>query len=172
MIAWNDGTSLYHYGILGQKRGERRYQNFDGTYTEEGLRRKRLTYSSGNYTVEGKKKGGNNNNPKSRKINETKNALNAVSEITNKTQDVVNTVSNVSNKDIPDEIKNMSDDELRKMVNRMSLENNYVNLNNNRQNTGKDYLNSVLRIAGDVASISANAATIMLAIWTIKNSVG
>lgn len=32
---------LQHYGILGQKWGERRYQNPDGTYTEEGLKRKR-----------------------------------------------------------------------------------------------------------------------------------
>lgn len=36
-----DKTTLSHYGILGQKWGERRYQNPDGTYTEEGLRRKR-----------------------------------------------------------------------------------------------------------------------------------
>ena len=34
---WDDGTSLYHYGIPGQKWGVRRYQNYDGSYTEEGL---------------------------------------------------------------------------------------------------------------------------------------
>ena len=36
------GQELYHHGILGQKWGLRRYQNEDGTYTEEG----RLRYFS------------------------------------------------------------------------------------------------------------------------------
>ena len=30
---------LYHHGILGQKWGIRRYQNFDGSYTKAGLER-------------------------------------------------------------------------------------------------------------------------------------
>lgn len=38
-VHWDDGTSLYHYGIPGQKRGVRRYQNPDGSLTEEGKRR-------------------------------------------------------------------------------------------------------------------------------------
>lgn len=38
-IYWNDGTSLYHYGIKGQRWGDRRYQNEDGSLTEEGRKR-------------------------------------------------------------------------------------------------------------------------------------
>ena len=34
-----EGQELYHHGILGQKWGIRRYQNFDGSYTQAGLER-------------------------------------------------------------------------------------------------------------------------------------
>ena len=36
---WSSGTELYHYGIPGQKWGQRRYQNPDGSLTEEGRAR-------------------------------------------------------------------------------------------------------------------------------------
>ena len=36
---WNE--ELYHWGILGMKHGRRQYQNIDGTWTEEGLARRR-----------------------------------------------------------------------------------------------------------------------------------
>lgn len=43
-----DGNELMHYGISGQKHGLRRYQNEDGTLTEEGKARyeKKKDYSS------------------------------------------------------------------------------------------------------------------------------
>lgn len=38
-------TYLIHYGTLGQKWGVRKYQNEDGTWTDEGLRRRRKEQS-------------------------------------------------------------------------------------------------------------------------------
>lgn len=42
-------NSLQHHGILGQKWGVRRFQNSDGTYTEEGKARRREDNYSNDY---------------------------------------------------------------------------------------------------------------------------
>lgn len=54
-----DGSSLCHYGILGQKWGVRRFQNKDGTLTAEGRRRLKSDRtedsSSSDHKVSGRK---------------------------------------------------------------------------------------------------------------------
>ena len=39
MTIWGASNELYHHGIKGQKKGFRRFQNEDGSLTEEGRRR-------------------------------------------------------------------------------------------------------------------------------------
>lgn len=156
MKEWNDGSALYHYGILGQKRGERRFQNPDGTYTEEGLKRKRATYPTKDQI-------------KNRVVDsgQVKSALNQGKQITDNLRNL--------NKDIPSkskdwDVNNKTDQELRNEVNRMLLENQYINLKNQRTaKTGREYLNDVLSVAGDVLAIGASVAAIYQAVWTIRN---
>lgn len=39
MWQYNDPNALMHYGVKGMKWGVRRYQNYDGSYTQRGLAR-------------------------------------------------------------------------------------------------------------------------------------
>ena len=48
-------NELYHYGVKGQKWGIRRYQNLNGTLTEEGKIRYEVDPKTGEASAEGKK---------------------------------------------------------------------------------------------------------------------
>ena len=54
------------------------------------------------------------------------------------------------------EAKNMSDDDLKKLTNRMNLENNYMNAKNVQ--AGKDKVENFLAIAGSTLAVASSAA--------------
>lgn len=70
---------LYHYGILGQKWGVRRFQNEDGSLTKEGLARYR-DKDTGNLSREGIKQAQNDIN----ELNKVKNRYAALGKEYNK----------------------------------------------------------------------------------------
>lgn len=100
-------NQLYHYGILGQKWGVRRYQNKDGTRTSAGKKRDRRHGKSEDHmkSQSAKKKG-------------------------------------------PD---GLSNDELRKLNERLQLEENYKRLTVEKLEKGESWVKQSIRNAGQQA---------------------
>lgn len=66
------------------------------------------------------------------------------------------------------DISKMSDDELRKLVNRMGMEQQYSNLSSSRISKGQSYVQDILSIAGSSMTATASALTIALMIKKLK----
>ena len=54
------------------------------------------------------------------------------------------------------EAKNMSDDDLKKLTNRLNLENNYMNAKNVQ--SGKDRVDNILSVVGGTLAVASSAA--------------
>lgn len=115
----NEAT-LYHHGIKGQKWGVRRYQNKDGTLTAAGKKREQKM------------------NDKLKSANKELKKLRAENESLKKTS---STTSN--------SINELSDDELRKRINRLNMEKQYAEMYNQvhprKPNPGKEFAVRMLR---------------------------
>lgn len=142
-------NAFYHSGIKGMRWGIRRFQNEDGTYTEAGKARRRESEGD----ILARKVSYDN----ASKI--ASNAKNAVLEI-----DKMRKMS----KKQDNSIKEMSDDELRKRVNRLNMERQYSQLTQPEVSKGANYAASVLSIAGSVLAIGASVTTIALGIQKLK----
>lgn len=132
---------LYHYGILGQKWGLRRYQNADGTLTPEGrermLARARKYESKANTTV------GENHSAKLKRAKLNQKAKDARYEV--KKSDLKKARLKKSENNAKKSVKDMSDDELRREIARAKLENEYNQLHPKHVSAGQKFASYVFK---------------------------
>lgn len=138
----NSGNELYHYGVPGMKWGVRR--------------------TSGQIKTERTNKQINNLG-KGSVI--SKNS----SSIANDAKNIVSTIGKgkAYNK-AQKELSKMSDDELKKRVNRMNLEQQYSNMSVNKTSKGRSYVENTLAVAGSALAITGSALSIALSIKQLK----
>jgi hypothetical protein len=163
---------------VGLRFGKRKYQNPDGTLTPAGQAR----FESERKKNAIKKKDNRVKDEEdlidpSRWVQEdAESAINA----SKASENLIQTISNIRNKrleravePIDIDLSGVEDDELRKQVNRMQLENQYARLYTEKMQAeamkGRQYLDRVLEVAGSVLAISTSALTLSLAIKKLVN---
>ena len=144
-------NELYHYGVLGMRWGVRRYQNKDGSLTKAGQKR----YNKEMAKVREKNKALNNSiktKAKLEKLESKKKELKEKEKSFKNGKSASDMVKKDETSTKSKRISDMSDDELRAMVNRMMLEKNSMDLQRqisslNAQNvsTGRKIANTVMK---------------------------
>lgn len=183
---------LYHHGIKGQKWGIRRFQNKDGSRTADGKaqqrkeRRKNIVkgvalagaaagiagagvatnrYGAYDRTIKNGK--GKENSSPAEKI--TKEVSTAFDDTNKLVRSFGNAQRELERYKFQEEAKTMTDDELRKRINRINLEKQYADVNTREIQTGFDKAADILQIGGSIAGIAASAAIVATTLKGLKN---
>ena len=142
-----NADELKHYGIKGMKWGVRRFQNSDGSLTADGKKR----YS------------GDNLKDIQKQVNQGKNVVDGVKKTKAKAAE------KRTEKKIKDDLSQMSDKELRDIVNRLNMEERYTQVMKSRGvETGKSRVDKILEYAGTALTIGSSALSIMIAIKELQ----
>lgn len=135
---------LYHSGIKGMKWGIRRYQNKDGSLTPAGIKRynrevQKLKDREASIKAKEKaKKYQDKLDKKKSELDDREAALKGGSSKPSTSKPAANKQSGVKS------VKDMSDAELRSVVNRLQLEQQYRSLAPQQVSKGKKFVDSVL----------------------------
>ena len=142
-----NADELKHYGIKGMKWGVRRFQNSDGSLTADGKKR----YS------------GDNLKDIQKQVNQGKNVVDGVKKTKAKAAE------KRTEKKIKDDLSQMSDKDLRDIVNRLNMEERYMQVMKSRDvQVGKSKADKILDYAGTALTIGSSALSIMIAIKELQ----
>ena len=142
-----NADELKHYGVKGMKWGVRRFQNSDGSLTADGKKR----YS------------GDNLKDIQKQVNQGKNVVDGVKKTRTKAAEKQH------EKKIKSDLSQMSDKELRDIVNRLNMEERYTQVMKSRGvETGKNRADKILEYAGTALTIGSSALSIMIAIKELQ----
>lgn len=103
-----------------------------------------------------------------RHITQTKSIADSSHNMATEGQKINTSIRNIKTVQKRKDISKMSDDDLRKEVNRMNLESQYSNLSDRKITKGQTYLNESLNIAGGALGVASSALAIALAIKQLK----
>lgn len=148
MWQYNYTDELYHWGVKGMKWGVRRYQNSDGSLTPAG--KKRYTDKELEAAGELLKKGGTIASKAAKDIDTSK------------------------PKKVRMDLSKMSDEQMRKEINRELLERQYNDLfaPPTKAEKGKRVAKTALTVAGGVMTAGATALSIAVMINQLKSKAG
>lgn len=186
---------LAHHGILGMKWGVRRYQNKDGTLTTEGRRRSQvygknplsapvkksskkkkisdmtddeLIRDNRRHALEAQYK--KNHPEKKSKLQSSKEAIDSGRQLTNQMKNLNQVVKNAQKRKSTINLSEMTDDDLRRLINRKNLEQQYRNITYepDKIDKGQAMVDEILDYGGAALAITSSALSIALAIRELK----
>ena len=172
---------IAHSRTEGSKNGVRRYQYEDGTWTPEGLERRRAEYARFNRSNENGMRAlvgtagstlavataAAGTLTAKKDINKIKNAYTSANDVMDKTKDAAKLFESKKLKPLTQDLSNS---ELQEMVKRMELEKKYSELLEYNRDKGKDWVSKAMGAVGGMLALGASVATIVAAISSIKKS--
>ena len=170
---------LYHHGIMGQKKGHRRFQYEDGSLTPEGRERYRKerenpknSYSS--VTSDALEKSGKIGSGVSKGI---EGIAKSEKPLTDTSKELLNISKNIKTKPgkyVQKDYSNITDQDLQKRVNRLDLERRYGQLTGDTKyvSSGSEKAREFLQTIGSMVAIGASAASIVGTFYAIKATKG
>jgi hypothetical protein len=163
---------LYHWGIKGQKWGIRRYQNPDGSLTEEGKAR----YGGDSYDKLSQNQKDRYNADQTKAEVAT---FDTVSKTASGVKSITNDISNIPAMQEKGKVSyanypNMSDKELQDRANRLALEHRYSDLTGEtrHEKSGNEKAREILQTVGAVVGIGGSIAYIIGLFANLRSGTG